>query len=533
MWMKYLRGFLLIALATSTLYAAEAQAASVALKSPTLGCSELLDMTKFFFPGATISAAAIVPAGGGLPEHCRVEGWRWPDDGFVIKLPTSWNSRLFQVGNGGAAGIVVEADMVLGLTRGFATAGGSGGHRSPATLYQFGYFAGDPGAYQKVVDYCSGSVHATYELARRMIKTYYGIPPSFSYYVGYSSGGRQGLMEAQRYPDDFDGILGGGSPAPFTVRVMQDAWVPTQLLSVSYIPQSKLAILAEAVMAKCDGVDGVVDGLIDDPRKCDFNALSDLPACAQDADGPNCFTRAQRQAVYNIYRGPVDASGALLAKGASVGSEAIMADGMSGWTTFVPPKPDGLAYAARLGGSFVRWIGLPPKGGGPGWDPKTFNVNTDWDIVRENWGQACDANDPDLRAFKIKGKKFIDYHAWADALCWPSRAIDYHEQVVKTIGSLEETKKFYRLYMIPGMTHFPGSRSVFDRNTLREPFFLALQNWVEQGSEPGALIGSRAAVRGKWGAISRPVCAYPEVSRYVGKGSTDDASNFECVSPSE
>lgn len=504
-----------------------------AQSTPVMACQGLMDMTKFFQPGATITSAKMVPAGDGLPEHCRVEGWRWPDDGFVVKLPSEWNGRLFQVGNGGAGGSIDEPAMVLGLQKGFAAAGGSGGHRTPATLFQFGYFAGDPIAYRKMVDYCSESVHSTNELVRNMIKKYYGAAPTYAYYVGYSTGGRQGLMEAQRYPDDFDGILGGGDPAPFTVRTMQDTWVSTQLLGQAHIPHVKLPLLAEAVMAKCDEIDGLKDGMIDDPRNCTFNALTDLPACPGDADGTNCFTQAQRQAVFNIYRGPQKSSGTVLAKGVSFGSEAITADGKSGWTMFVPEKPGGGTYALGLGSSFVKWVGLPPTSGGPNWDWKTFNVDKDWDVVRSNWGEMCDTNDPDLRAFKAKGKKFIDYHGWADALCWPFRAIDYYDEVVKKIGSLEETTKFYRLYMIPGMTHFPGGRGVLDRNTLREPMFQALQDWVEKGIEPiKPFVGSRPTVPGKWDAITRPVCAYPEVARYRGSGSTDAAENFACVNPS-
>lgn len=364
-----------------------------------------------------------------------------------------------------------------------------------------------------------------------MIKIYYGAPPRYAYYVGYSTGGQQGLMEAQRYPDGFDGILGGGDPAPFTVRTMEDAWMATQLLGPAYLPHEKLPMLAKAVMAKCDAIDGLKDGLIDNPPKCTFNALTDLSACPGDTDGTNCFTQVQRQAIFNIYRGPQNAAGAVLAKGAPFGSEAIMADGRSGWTMFVPARPGAMTYAAQLGASFVRWIGLPPTGGGPTWDWKTFDVNRDWDIVRNNWGQLCDTNDPDLRSFKIKGKKLIDYHAWADALCWPFRAPEYYDQMVKMIGGLEETRKFYRLYMIPGMAHFPGGRGVFDRNTLQEPFFLALQNWVEQGKEPGTFVGTRLTVEGRWAAVSRPVRAYPEVARYKGKGSVDAAENFTCVKP--
>jgi len=144
----------------------------------------------------------------------------------------------------------------------------------------------------------------------------------------------------------------------------------------------------------------------------------------------------------------------------------------------------------------------------------------------------CDTNDPDLRTIKAKGKKYMDYHGWADTLCWAFRAVDYYDEVVKTVGSLEETRKFYRLYMIPGMTHFPGGRGVLDRNTLREPMFQALQDWVERDIEPGAFVGSRPAAPGRWGAITRPICPYPEVARYRGTGSPDSADNFTCVRPS-
>jgi hypothetical protein len=365
-----------------------------------------------------------------------------------------------------------------------------------------------------------------------MINTYYGVAPTYAYYVGYSTGGRQGLMEAQRFPDDFDGILGGGDPAPFTIRTMEDVWVSTQVLGPAYIPHAKLTLLAEAVMMKCDGIDGLKDGMIEDPRKCGFNAMADLPACPGNTDGSNCFTQAQRQAIYNIYRGPEKSSGKLLAKGASFGTEATMANGKSGWTMFVPEKPGGDSFSLGLGSSFVKWVGLPPTGGGPTWDWKTFNIDTDWDVVRNNWAEMCDTNDPDLRAFKAKGKKFIDFHGWADALCWAFRAVDYYDEVVKKIGNLDETRKFYRLYMIPGMTHFPGGRGVFDRYTLREPMFQALQDWVEKGVAPEAFVGSRPAVPGKWDTITRPVCPYPEVARYKGTGSADSADNFMCVKPS-
>ena len=507
---------------------------------PRLGLCALTNNCKVpFFQGVvgsdvTVTSATVVPGvSGGLPEHCKVEGWRWPDDGFIVKLPTAWNERLYQVGNGGAAGSVGESAMTFGLQRGFVTAGGSGGHISPNMMdFSFGYHWWDNlVAMEKVKDYFYGSVHETAILAKKLIRAYYGKRPHYSYYNGYSTGGRQALMEAQRYPEDFNGIMGGDGPIPFTKRTMGDTWESTQLLGSAYILQSKLPILADAVMKKCDSIDGLVDGLIDDPRKCDFNALTDLPACSGDVDGPACFTTAQRQAAYNIYDGVRDSAQTLLFEGVSYGSEAITADGSSGWTMFVPATPGGPTFALGLGSSFVQWIGLPPAQGkgGPDWDWKTFNVDTDWDIVVNHWADIGDTYDPNLKAFKWSGGKMIYYHGWADALCWPNPAPDYYDQVVKKIGSLGETQEFFKLYMIPGMTHFPGARGVFDSNTFQTPAFDALVAWVEHGVEPGAFVGTRAAVPNRWSSISRPICPYPEVARYTGKDSTDDAANFTCV----
>jgi feruloyl esterase len=507
-----------------------------------LGFCALTDnCTVAFFQGVVgadviVDSASLVPAGGGLPEHCRVEGVRAPEDGFILKLPSVWNSRYLQTGNGGAAGAYQETmmDPVLGL--GFAVGSGTGGHISPNMIdFSFGYhWWDDPEVMTKVEDYFYGSVHETSILAKKLISVYYGNGPSYSYYNGYSTGGRQALMEAQRYPKDFDGILGGDGPIPFTKRTMGDTWEATQFLGDAYIPLEKLLILADKVEEKCDSIDGLADGLIDDPRKCDFDALTDLPACPNDIDGPTCFTAAQRQAAYNVYDGVRNSKGKLLFKGVSYGSEAIIADGSSGWTMFVPATPGGFTIALGLGGSFVQWIGLTPEKGGPGWDWKTFDVDTDWDIVVDQWADMGDTYDPNLWPFKQSGGKMIYYHGWADALCWANPAPYYYDQVIKKIGSLGETREFFKLYMIPGMTHFAGAgRGVFDSNSFQPVALNALVDWVENGVEPQAFVGVRAAVPGIWSSISRPICPYPEVARYSGTGSIEDAANFSCVPPIE
>jgi feruloyl esterase len=505
---------------------------------PRLGLCALTDKcTVAFFqgvvgPDVTVTSATVVPGvSGGLPEHCRLGGVRAPEDGFIFKLPSVWNTRYLQTGNGGAAGAYMETMMDPSLGLGFAVGSGTGGHINPNMMdFSFGYHWWDNStAMAKVEDYFYGSVHETSILAKKLIQAYYGKRPHYSYYNGYSTGGRQALMEAQRYPMDFDGILGGDGPIPFTKRTMGDTWEATQFLGNGYIPLAKLLILADAVMKKCDSIDGLVDGLIDDPRKCDFNALTDLPACPNDIDGPACFTTAQRQAAYNVYDGVRNSKGKLLFKGVSYGSEAMIADGSSGWTMFVPATPGGGTVALGLGSSFVQWIGLTPEKGGPGWDWKTFNVDTDWNIERDHWADM-DTYDPNLWPFKKSGGKMIYYHGWADALCWPNPAPEYYDQVVRKIGSLGETREFFKLYMIPGDAHFAGAgRGVFDSNTFQPPALDALVAWVEHGVEPGALVGTRAAVPNRWSSISRPICPYPEVARYVGTGSTDDAANFACV----
>ena len=492
---------------------------------PVISCEELIKLD--FGSDVKITSAETIPATDELPAHCSVAGYRWPDDGFIIKLPLKWNERLLQTGNGGAAGMIIEQFINTGLKKGYVAVSGSGGHRSPEKGFQFGYPPDDLVTQEKIDDYCFGSVHETNILARKMIKAFYGADPVYAYYNAFSTGARQGFMEAQRFTDDFNGILVGSPPFPFTMRTMADNWVSTMLLGDSYIPISKLSILAQAVMDKCDSKDGLKDGLITNPPGCDFNALNDLPPCPEDADGPDCFTKAQREAVYKIYDGIRDSDGDLLFKGVSLGSEGIMGDGKSGWYMMVPETPGGYSISLRLGGGYVQWIGLPPNGGGPSWDWKNFNIGEHWDSIRNKWSNKCDTYDPNLTMFRLKGGKLIHYHGWSDPLCWAQPSVDYYERSVDVTGSLKDTQDFYRLYMIPGMAHFSGY-GVFDRKSINEPMFKALVEWVENGIAPDKIVGSRNSGE-RLKVLSRPVCPYPAVSRYLGTGSSDSADNFTCV----
>lgn len=497
--------------------------------TPVIECNSIKDVD--FGPGVTITSATLIPGTSTIPEHCKVDGYRWPEDYFIVKLPSDWNERYYQVGNGGAAGSISETGMTFPLQNRYVAAGASGGHRSPPTLPMFAwaYPPDNPVAQQKLNDYCYGSVHEMAVLAKKMIYKYYGKHPAYSYYNACSTGGRQGLVEAQRYPEDFDGLV-IGAPVHYLSRITQvGIWQAQALLADPWTAgwiTTKLPLLASAVMNKCDGIDGLVDGLIDDPRNCTFNALSDLTPCPGDVDGTTCFTFAQRMAIQKIYDGVPD----LLSPAQPYGSEAMAPT--SGWIPWVvPATPGGLNLGLALGGGFVQWVGLPPSGGGgPGWDWKTYDFyGPDPQKVIANTSEKCDAINPDLRPLKQRGGKIIHWMGWADQATGPYQSVEYYENVFNFMG-VKETKEFYKLYMIPGTFHCGGGLGCFSTTDLNNMFF-AVVDWVEKGREPEAFIGSRI-VSGQV-VRTRPICPYPEVARYSGTGSIDDAANFMCVPPIE
>jgi feruloyl esterase len=493
-----------------------------------------------FGPGVQFTSAALVPAGGGLPEHCLVKGAFLPEeDPFVVKLPTDWNGNYFQVGNGGLAGSIDDASVNFGLVRGYASGSASGGYdvSNPInTNGQFGYNPPDnsnPYAEEKLDGYCFSSVHKTNVLAKQIIKIYYGKRTHYSYYKGCSTGGRQGMIEAQRYPADFDGIMAGAPLVYLTKVTMRDVWQAQHVvgLPVDGPANTMMAKVSAAVYKKCDSIDGLVDGMIDDPRQCTFNALSDLPVCPGDVPDPqfNCFTTAQRAAIQKIYDGPRNSAGELLFKGTPVGGEAAgptFFGPNSGWLWWIlPPFPGMLSLGGSMGGGFTQYCSLPPDRGGPGWDYMTFSWDDDWPYVMEKMSARCDANDPDLWGFKKRGGKLIQYHGWGDPLVSPFAMAEYYEEVLDVMGD-RATDDFYKLYMIPGLNHCAlGLGCANDVG-----MFDALVNWVEKRVEPGVIVGARAAYPPTgMSARTRPLCPYPGVARYLGVGSIDDAANFTCV----
>ena len=497
-----------------------------------------------FGPGVHITSATLVPAAGALPAHCLVKGVLLPEvDPFMIKLPTDWNGNYYQVGNGGLAGTIDEANLNFGLERGYAAASASGGYdgSNPADPIngggQFGYNPPDnsnPYAEEKLDGYCFSSVHKMNVLAKQIIKIYYGKRAHYSYYKGCSTGGRQGMIEAQRYPADFDGIMAGAPLVYLTKVTMRDVWQAQHVVGLPTGVTGGPAMMAKVsavIYKKCDSIDGLVDGVIDDPRKCTFNALSELPACPGDVPDSqfNCFTTAQRTAIQKIYDGPRNSAGELLFKGTPVGGEAIeptffgTTTGWLGW--ILPFAPGQLSLGGGLGAGFTQYCSLPPDRGGPGWDYMTFSWDDDWPYVMEKMSARCDANDPDLRGFKKRGGKLIQYHGWGDPLVSPFAMAEYYEEVLDVMGD-GATDDFYKLYMIPGLNHCALGLGC----TNDVGMFDALVNWVEKRVEPGVIVGARAAYPPTgMSARTRPLCPYPGAARYLGVGSIDDAANFTCV----
>ena len=469
--------------------------------------------------------AAPMAAADSAPAFCRLTGLLAPEVAFEISLPERWNGRFYMIGNGGLAGESLEdpgrvAQRNGALLLGFAVAQTNTGH--DARKEPSGSFVmNDP---QKALDYAYRAVTLTANTAKGITKSYYNKAVARSYWNSCSNGGRQGLIEAQRYPQDFDGILANSPWVDQTGFTLGAMW-NQQALDAAALSAAKLAVVGDSVMAKCDGVDGLEDGLIDDPRMCKFDARRDVPACPAGTDGDSCLTGPQAEAVMKIYGGPVS-HGKPLFPGFMFGSEAVVSapfgggNAASGWmNVIVAAQADRKAADFNLAEGTMRYLVFtPPR---PDYDYRTFDFERDPDLLQA-WGRKANANNPDLSAFRRRGGRLIVTYGWADTILQPLMGVAYYEQAVARNGPA--TPDFFRLFMVPGMGHCGGGIGTdrFDALTV-------LIDWVEKGKAPDSLRAAR--VVNKQEVRSRPLCAYPKVARYSGKGSSDDAANFNCASP--
>jgi Tannase and feruloyl esterase len=357
-------------------------------------------------------------------------------------------------------------------------------------------------------------LHTTAETAKRIATAYYGVKPSRSYFEGCSTGGRQALILAQRFPDDFDGIITGAPVLNWTGTMMRYTCT-AQALAAAPIPYAKLSLLSDRIYDKCDAVDGVKDGVIDDPRRCDFRPARDLPKCAEGADTSSCFTSGQIGALEKIY-GNVTSRGKRFFPGWPVGAEIAGPNGRSGWDPWIV-HDGGPTTEVVFAGSFLRYMAFPER------DSKTDlgSFDFDKDPARMSWiHEALDATDPDLSGLQKRGGKLIMFYGWADPALDAQMGVDYYESVVNRMGG--STSSFFRLFMVPGMFHCGGGvgTSTFDMLT-------PLLQWVERGPAPERILASRV-VDGKPNR-TRPLCPYPQPAKYKGTGSIDEAANFSCA----
>ena len=517
-------------LATTAVYpGGAAHGGSAARPAPPEACAALADLV---LPDTTIRLTEMAPAGEftppgatrplDVPAFCRVGATSEPAVNFEVWLPAdTWNGKFHTAGNGGMAGTISYGAMAGALDRGYATSSTDTGHVQGSGGFDARWALDRP---DLVADFGHRSLHLTAVHGKAITEAFYGAAPAHAYYVGCSKGGQQGLMEAQRYPEDFDGLV-VGNPAHDWTRFYAGAhlWYALATLDdpASWIPPAKAVLLGRAVTAACDAIDGIEDGVIDDPRACRFDPAA-LTCRAGQPEG-TCFTPKQVQAVRDIWRGPTNAAGEVIYPGLVPGGE----DDPGGWSRWIT-GPDRFRSTHFLAANdFMKYMVF----GDPDWDFRSWDYRRDLPVALERTGPALDANDPDLRPLRDAGGKLLLYHGWSDADISPLGTIDYYEEVVRTVGgdgdaagALAETQAFFRLFMAPGMGHCRGGPGPDTFDALS-----ALEAWVEQDRAPARIIASK--VEGGEVVRTRPLCPWPQVAQWSGAGSTDDAANFRCVAP--
>lgn len=489
--------------------------------APTSQCSALTQLT--LREVVKISATEIAAA-GDVPAFCQVDGMIEPEITFQVNLPLGWNGRFYMIGNGGHAGQQPSDPFQIpnrnqALSNHFVIAMTDTGHDG----------AREPGASfvmsnpQKAIDYAYRAVHMTAVTAKAIANEFYGQPVSYSYWNSCSNGGRQGLLEAQRYPGDFDGIIANAPWVDQTGFTIGALW-NQQALTTAPVTAGKMTLVAQHVMQKCDAVDGLEDGLIDDPRNCSFAVATDVPSCAAGIDNDSCLTSAQADAVQKVYNGPRDSEGRQLFPGFMPGSEAVLPgpDGTqaSSWMNLIVPATAGAKPADfGLAEGTMRYLAFQPPQ--PDWDFRTFNFDTDTELL-DRWSRLADATDINLRDFRAGGGKLLITYGWADAILQPLMGVHYYEQAVTANGP--DGTDFMRLFMIPGMSHCAGGLGPDQHDPVT-----AIVDWVESNKAPELMTASKI-VNGEV-TRSRPLCPYPQVARYDGSGSIDEAANFRCEAP--
>jgi feruloyl esterase len=452
--------------------------------------------------GGTLTPAKDAKALKGLPDFCRVSVTLRPTSDSEIRsevwLPTSnWNGKFLAVGSGGWGGSIAYDGMADALRRGYATSATDDGHTGPSA----NFIVGHP---EKFIDFAYRAEREMTVEAKKLVQEFYGRPPRYSYWNGCSGGGREGLLQAYRYPDEFDGIIAGD---PANVRRNAWAlWLATQTFKdpADYIPPSKYEMIHRYVLNACDEKDSVKDGLISDPESCkvDFKSL----ACKAE-DGPECLTQRQVRTAQTIISPAIDAKGTVQFPRLEPGTELRWGRVAGG------PEP------AELFLDQFRYVVYHD----PKWDWRAFDLERD-SAKANAIDKDVDDLQSDLSAYAKRGGKILLYHGWADQQVAPGASVDLYRSILKSTANSSQPSDWLRLFMVPGMAHCSGGEGpdTFDKISVME-------QWVEQGRAPEQIIASHRS-DGKVDR-TRPLCAYPKIARYKGTGSIDNAENFTCSQP--
>lgn len=478
----------------------------------------------------SIMQAQIVAAHDGVPEVCQVNGIVAPSIQFELRMPTTaWNGRFMHYGCGGACGIIYRPQLEEPLARGYAVVSSDMGHTGAPNNWVFAY-----ANVQALIDFSYRATHVVTMAAKEVVKATYGLPAKFSYMYGCSTGGIQGQIEAQRYPHDFDGIVSGSplyangpSYTEYAVRANLDR------NGNGIFDPAKLPLLRKAVLAQCDAKDGLEDGLLQDPRRCEFDPA--ILQCKSGADGKSCLSAAEVAVARRIYAGPVTPEGKSTGygwAGMTPGSEYEWYPGLIGGK--------GKPHVRTLWQEYDFGNGVYPLTAAT--LDKPYGFDDDYTAARGsatypggtlNWLRW--AGNPDLRRFRDAGGKIITWHGWDDGETAPGASVDYHETVTRTMGGVAETQKFSRLFMLPGVAHCrrgPGGDAV--------DWLTAIENWVERGQAPDQVTVHHLTKEQNYLGLprpryplpagsfdrTRPVYPYPLIARYSGQGDPNLAANW-------
>ena len=479
-----------------------------------------------------------------VPRHCEVIGIARPTSdsgiGFVLWLPPQdlWNGKYLQEGNGGWAGSIQPITLLGPLARGYAVAATDDGHRTEGMMPDASWAVGHP---EKLIDFGYRALHQTAILSKAILEDSYGKPATRAFFSGCSDGGREALMEAERYPEDFDGILAGAPANDWTRHFTGFIWNELALHAKpeSSITAAQLPAIQKAAIAACDALDGVKDGLIEDPRQCHFDPSVLL---CHGAPGSDCLTQPQIDALVKIYSGPKSPStGEQIYPGYEPGTEADP----SAWRIWIIGP-----IQSAFGNSYYSQAVFED----PHWDWHTMDLDRDLRLADEKTAAILNAYNPDLRSFRAHGGKLIQYHGWGDAAIAPRDSIAFYQKVQAFLKRYPDPRStapadiqaFYRLFMVPGLQHCtggPGPTSFGNDGFLLQnglpddaghDILLALERWVADGVAPDKIIatgriGADPQSKAPGVLITRPLCAYPALAHYKGQGDTNSAENFECV----